>query len=151
MWQRIQTLYLLLAAATITLLLFLPMAHIIVPNAPHPYWVNATGISNGATMWNINFISFVLALLAALIPLVTIFLFKKRILQIRFSVFAILMVIAFIGSVSFDSYRFASANAGSFEIKPALFLPLLTLLFLYLSIRRIAFDEALVRASNRLR
>lgn len=151
MWQRIQTLYLLLAAITMTLLLFFPMVLITSADSVQPYIVNATGITNKMTMWSVDFVSFGLAALVGLLSLVAIFLFKNRKRQIRICIFSILIVVAFVGVVAFNTYMFMSQHAGHISIRPALFLPLLTILFLYFSIRRIAFDEALVRASRRLR
>lgn len=96
----------------------------------------------------------VLALACAL-PLVTIFLFRRRLLQIRLCVVEIVLLlgcVAMEGVYYFLSWRVFSDLAFHTQgFKPAIALPLDRLLFAYLAARAIFRDELLVRAADRIR
>ena len=84
--------------------------------------------------------------------MVTIFLYRKRILQIRLSVFNGLLMIGFYGLFI---YYMSTIGAGdeemNYSLKIALGLPLVCLILDYLAIRNIGADEVLVRSLDRLR
>ncbi|WP_329905239.1 DUF4293 domain-containing protein [Porphyromonas pogonae] len=152
MWQRVQTLWLLLAGALMTLLLFFPIALFIDPTGTG-YVLDAIGIHNSASgqIVQSTWALFVLDAIIVLLSFVTIFLYKKRVLQIRISIFNILVIIGYIIYAGIISYRFTQAIQGSFGIKFWLAIPIISIVSLYLAVRNIGADEALVRASNRLR
>ncbi len=95
---------------------------------------------------------FALTAIIALIALVTIFLFKNRILQIRLSVFNSILMLGFYGLYAYYIWS-ASNQLGDPSItgKIALTFPFVSLILNYLAIRNIGADEALVRSLNRLR
>ncbi|WP_373811255.1 DUF4293 domain-containing protein [Porphyromonas macacae] len=152
MWQRIQTLWLLLAGILMTLLLLNPLAVFIQPDGTS-YSLFVSGVQEIGTKkmvtpaWGL----FVIDAIIVLISFITIFLYKKRILQIRLTVFNMLVTIGFIIYLALVSWHFCSTHSASFGFKFWLGIPLICLIFQYLAIRNIGADEALVRASNRLR
>ena len=80
MIQRIQSLYLLIAAALMSLTLLMPIATFVVDG--QTFELSAFALSCGevsqSTLW-----MGVMLILATVLPLVTIFLFKRRTLQVR--------------------------------------------------------------------
>ena len=95
---------------------------------------------------------FALTAIIAIIALVTIFLYKKRILQIRLCVFNALLILGFYGFFAFLIYSLKGDMEGaSVSVKIALSFPLVNLILDYLAIRNIGADEALVRSLDRLR
>lgn len=157
MWQRIQTLWLLLAGIAMTLTLFLPLALLSTHGMMGPenfemytLWLkNATdgSIESGHITWDL----FVLDALITLISFACIFLFKKRKLQMRLCVFNMLITVGYILDFAVRSWQFKAALDADFSIKFALGLPIITLIFLYLAFRGIRKDEILVRISERIR
>lgn len=93
--------------------------------------------------------------LIAVICAVTIGLFKKSSLQLRLTVFNIILILGFIGFEIYSICRFyqapLEAQQSSNIIGIAAFFPLLSLLFAFLAFRGIAKDIFLLRSFNRMR
>ena len=157
MWQRIQTLWLLLAGVAMTLTLFLPLALFSTQSVMgaenfemYSLWVkNATdgSIGKGLITWDL----FVLGALITMISFATIFLFKKRKIQMRLCVFSILLAIGYIIDFVVRAWQFKAVLDADFSIKFALGLPFIALVLLYLAFRGVRKDEILVRISSRIR
>jgi hypothetical protein len=87
-----------------------------------------------------------------LLALITIFLYKKRILQIRLCTFNSILMIAFYGLFAFFVWKIAGQSESfRFSVHIALSFPFIALIFSYLAIRNIGADEVAVRSLNRLR
>ena len=153
MLQRIQTVYLLLIVAHTIATLFFPLAVLQAGNDLFSF--DASGVSTLMgepeliyPTWGL----FALGAVIAIVALVTIFLFKRRILQIRLCVFNALLMIGFYGFFAYLAYNFTSSFAEmSLQVKFGLAFPLINLILDYLAIRNIGADEALVRSLDRLR
>lgn len=144
MIQRIQSIWLLLAAIAVLCLLFVPVLISIVGGNTHI--LNGYGISNQPT----NVLLLVSIVLAALISLLNIFNFRNRKLQIRIASLNILLILG----LSFWFSQLAKHLPGGIEksdIGFGLFLPLLAVIFTLLAIRGIKHDEKLIRSADRLR
>lgn len=155
MWQRKQTLFLLVSAVIMALLFFLPMAQV-TPGASsgsEASLLTALGLKNpfSGAYSQFKIIPIVLDFLVVLLSIVTIFLYKNRRLQMRISIFNILLTVGFIGSIAFEAYKAKEAVDGIFMITPWLFVPLVAIFFFYLAIRGMIADEILIRSANRLR
>lgn len=95
--------------------------------------------------------------LACVLPFITIFLFKRRLLQLRLCVVEMVLLVgsAVIGrrvttfSVTMGCLR--NRRSISQVLKPAVVLPLVCLLFAYLAARAVFRDELMVRAADRIR
>lgn len=152
MWQRIQTLWLLLAGIAMTVLLFKPLALMVGP-AGQGYMMNVLGLHSPASgellksTWGL----FVLDAIIVLCSFGIIFLFKKRILQIRLCIFNILLTIGFIAYFIIQSWSIASAQNLDLAFRFWLSMPIISILLHYMAIRAIGADEAMVRAAERLR
>ncbi|KXB34080.1 hypothetical protein HMPREF1869_01316 [Bacteroidales bacterium KA00251] len=152
MWQRIQTLWLLLAGVTMTLLLLVPLAM-------SSQGVKFTAIGFTSPNLETNYITwglFALDALVAFLCFFTIFLFKKRKLQMRLCIFTALLIIGYIiyyVVLLLDYGKGILPMQAEDKITPSIWLvlPLVALLFLYLSFKGIRRDEIKVRLMNRLR
>ena len=136
MIQRIQTIWLLLASATIFLTLQFPFysGTLSADNATH--YLNATD----------NFILLVITSLLGSAIFIAIFLFKKRPIQFRICLTAIFSELL----VLFLYYRQIQLYSKGILAWSAIF-HLLFLFFLILAMRGIHKDDKLIRESNRLR
>lgn len=153
MLQRIQTVYLLIIVALTVATLFLPLA--VIQSGDIFYSLDASGISTMVPETELVYPAwelFALTAIIALVALVTIFLYKNRILQIRLSVFNGLLMIGFYGLFAYLLWQ-AKGQVDDFHlsVKIALSFPLINMILDYLVIRNIGADEALVRSLERLR
>lgn len=153
MLQRIQTVYLLIIVALFVATLFMPLA--VLQSAGELFRFDATGLSTMTgepqliyPTWGL----FGLTAIISLVALATIFLFRKRMLQIRFCIFNMLLMIGFYGLFLFFIYNLkGDMENASLSVKFALSFPVIGMILNYLAIRNIGADEALVRSLNRLR
>lgn len=153
MLQRIQTVYLLIIVALTIATLFLPLA--VLQQGDALFSFDATGLSTMTgeaeliyPAWGL----FALTAIISIIALVTIFLYKNRILQIRLSIFNALLMVGFYGFFAFLIWTVKGQMEGAaMSVKIALSFPVISLILDYLAIRNIGADEALVRSLDRLR
>ncbi|MDL2221630.1 DUF4293 domain-containing protein [Parabacteroides sp. OttesenSCG-928-N08] len=153
MLQRIQTVYLLIIVALTVAMLFLPL--ITIQSGEQFFTLDVTGFNTTieqpqllVATWGL----FALTAIIALIALITIFLYKNRVLQMRLSIFNALLMVGFYALVAFFVWKFKEGmEIDAFNVKLALCFPLISLILDYLAIRNIGADEALVRSLNRLR
>lgn len=152
MIQRIQTLYLLVATILMAMTLVFPIAEFHIEGAD--YQLTAFELSSGthtvSTMW-----MGILFVLAIIVPLVAIFLFKHRVLQIRLcAVEAVLLLgsLIFIGIYYWLSNRmFEGYDIEHKQLGWAVIMPILALILDLLAARAIFKDEVLVRSLDRIR
>lgn len=155
MIQRIQTLFLLIAVGLISILLFLPLATIVTPDTQ--YLLQADGLVNTMSEDQATVVSwaiFAMVCVMVLVPLIAIFLFKKRLLQIRVAIFSSILNVLFYGLMFFEISSLLKALPGA-EVSYAwtLICPAVAIIFNILAIRKIGHDEMLIRSlnSNRIR
>jgi prepilin signal peptidase PulO-like enzyme (type II secretory pathway) len=94
---------------------------------------------------------FVLVALISLLALVTVFLYKKRMLQIRFCLFNAVLMLGFYGFFAYLIVVMKQQLDVSISVRIALSFPVICLILDYLAIRNIGADETLVRSLERLR
>ena len=152
MIQRIQTLYLLAVAALMTTAVLTPLAYFAA--GAQEYLLYAFSLKGGETSYSTIYMGVVVAL-AAIVPFVTIFLYKNRTLQIRLCAVELVVLLGsavfmgiyyYLGSRMFSQLEF---SAQGFRI--AIIFPLVALILDYLAIRAIFKDEMLVRSLDRIR
>lgn len=155
MIQRIQTLYLLLATVLMSLTLFLPLATVV--QGGEELTVKAFTISGveGLNALLPLYLGILLAVTTALI-LVIIFIYKKRMVQIRLCVSAIVLLLGSATLIGLYCYRLCDLLATSgveqiFTLGFASLMPVVAIIPMVLAIRGIARDEALVRSLDRIR
>jgi hypothetical protein len=129
MLQRIQTLYLLLAGGLLASLFFIPMCETV----------------GGATAYSDDAGLLILLILSIATSLGTLFLYRRRTLQIRLCFFNSIVLIGFQGLIAY--YFFTTEAAFSVT---AVF-PLVAAILTFIASRYIARDEAMVRNAGRIR
>ena len=150
MIQRIQTLYLLLVVVLGTLLcLFSPM-QFLLPEGTEYVSLNVLD------KWPMA----VMTIASPVLALVTIFLFKRRLLQARFNVMNVILCLGFYALLAlytayvvkgYETIGEISLAGADWYISVWAAIPLVNIVLLMMSTRRILKDEALVRAADRLR
>jgi hypothetical protein len=152
MIQRIQTLYLLLATAMMSLTLFLPLATIVYGG--NELVLKAFTLSGVESIEGTLpvYLGAFLAVTTALL-LVIIFLYKKRLVQIRLCVSTIVLLLGSAGLIGLYCYRLCDILSGDlvFTLGFASLMPIVAIIPVALAIRAIARDEALVRSLDRIR
>ena len=155
MIQRIQTAYLLIVAGLFIALMFLPFAGIQSGN--NLYSFDATGLKTLSQLPELVAPTWALMALTAIITLlsfVIIFMYKKRILQIRLCVFNTLLIIGFCALSGFYLWQFGKLpELPDMKISMKIWaaFPIVSIILNYLAIRNIGADEALIRSLERLR
>ena len=158
MIQRIQTLYLFLAAVVMSLTLFLPLGTIAPKDYPEmtlkAYTIENWPAAELGTDLQIYLICLCCLLaLPTLMSLVIIFLYKNRLLQIRLCVSEIVLLVGALAFIGIYCYRLCEIIPmdAVFTIGFTSLMPVFAIVFVVFAIRGIAKDEALVRSLDRIR
>lgn len=150
MLQRIQTVYLILASACMLLAVWLPLAVFSIDGKPVSF--EAMGFFMNDEIIFPTWGLFAIGALSAVLSLIIIFLYKKRILQIRLTGFNILLMVGFYAFFAVLIYmRNPEVNSTFEKVGFGIAMPFIAMVFSYLAIRKIGADEALVRSLNRIR
>jgi len=154
MIQRIQTVYLLIVSILIGIFFFLPFASFVIDGDMSVFRLSIFGLIPDSAGAKVLFKAMPLVIMVTTIlvlNITTIFMFKRRMLQIRFCIANIALLLGFQGLM----YYFVSVAKHQLGSQPSYSIifvfPLVSAVLLYLAIRRIAKDEALVRSMDRLR
>ncbi|MES2416941.1 MAG: DUF4293 domain-containing protein [Bacteroidota bacterium] len=152
MIQRIQSIWLTLAALTICCLLFIPMVTSNVAGVE--FQVIASGLyqKTGTTTSQVeDSLPLLISTIAvALMCFVNVFNFKNRITQKRVALASIVLIIG----LSFWCSQYAKRIPGGIEnanYNVGMFLPVIAIAFCVLAIKGINKDEKLIRSADRLR
>ncbi len=137
MIQRIQSIYLLIVSILAIVFCFYPIAN----------------INEQVLKFSKFIILDIISIIIATIAFVSIFLFKKRMLQIRINSFNIILM--FFQLILSGIWVYLSAegfnNIKTFSLNLSAILPIINIILSYLAIRAIGKDEAMVRAVDRIR
>lgn|SRR5690554_874912 len=147
MIQRIQTVYIFIAAVITALLLGLDYAELVVDG--NIYVFNVNGILHGEQVVFNGLPVMLFIIFIVLLHLAVIFLYKNRILQIRILAFTIILLLGLLGLLFYFLHS-GFENAETVYKFPMTF-PLIAAIIDYLAIRAIGKDEALVRSLDRIR
>ena len=149
MIQRIQSLYLLAVTILAIICLCSPIGSILANTNEISELSNLCITMPDGTKDYSPWAMFTILLIIAVISFVTIFLFKKRMLQIRLTIFNSVLIIGYY--LTLVAYIFMLAENTSFTPSWTICLPFVALVLNWLAIRGIGADEALVKAYDRLR
>ena len=154
MIQRKQTLWLLLAAAVLIPLWFMPYASFIAGEEECQIYVRGlmnvtTGEMVEATM------RFVILIFATLVPVLSIFFYKHRKAQLEFCISNIILCVVIAGLIVVDWNTFRKpiedSDIHAFKLSLTAVAPLLSMAMNYLAYRRIMYDELLIKSLDRIR
>lgn len=154
MIQRIQTVYLVIAAILISLVFANPIAEIFISDELYLTLSHNSIEGSDPDLFPAQSTWPVTLLLAAIlaIELVIIFSFRNRILQIRLCIFNLLLMFGVVGMI----YFFTKYTLSQMEGQKSIFLwpilcPMVAIILNYLAIKAIQKDERLVRSYERIR
>lgn len=147
MIQRIQTIYILIAGLLVATLFKLKLADISVDGELME--LVAKGIYKAETLVFNGLPLLIFIGIITVLHLAIIFMYKKRIVQIRMLVFTIILLIGLFGM--FFYFTYAGFDGAKVAFKIPIVFPVIAVILDWLAIRAIGKDEALVRSLNRIR
>lgn len=154
MIQRIQSVYILVVIILISLLYFLPFSSFTIEQDMSVYHLSIKGLipDVGEQKSLLRVIPLLILIPSiSLLTIFSIFIFKRRMLQIRLCIVNIVLLVGLQGFL-FYFVSVASHQLGGKTSYSLIFVfPVISAVITYLAIRRIAKDEALVRSLDRLR
>lgn len=152
MLQRIQTLYVLLAFAITAALFSMDLAQF--ANETGLFRLTADGIytidADNRLVMPTQALT-ILLVVAELLLLVIIFLYRKRILQIRLCGMSLGLLIGLSVMIYYFGKTASKELGAELSFSWAIVLPLIAMVFVFLAIKAIGRDEALVRSIDRIR
>jgi hypothetical protein len=152
MVQRIQTVYLLVATILISSVFAYPIAELLSSEGQlFIFNFNGLSIENEAGLYFLTIPPVILLGIIALIPLVSMFLYKKRIIQMRLNSLNIILMIGYVGLNYYYIQNFSKQLNGVVSYQIAAIFPFIAAVLTYLAIRAIGKDEALIRSMDRIR
>ena len=134
------------------LMFFFPLLRYIDPNS-NTYELTYLGLVNIDTgNYIVKAIPLtILLVVIVLLLLITIFTYKKRILQMRLSVFSILLMLGLLGLICFYALHGKSKfNSEIFYLYPVIF-PVISVTLTFLAFKGVKKDEELIRSYDRIR
>jgi len=164
MIQRIQTLYLIIVVVLSVLIFFLPVSTKIIPANPAKNiskeitfrtdvygtkkYENGTLVSSSS-----NFLLLVLNTGTCVISGLVIFLYRKRILQMKLARLSVLLVSAFIAIDFYFSDSLGNEYGTDYKTMylSGSYFPIIQVILLVMAIRAVKKDEELVRSADRIR
>lgn len=155
MIQRIQTLYLLIAVGLMVVTLVCPVALLNVDG--EQVTLSAFGISDSVgKLSNMSIFMGIQLALSTLLPLVTIFLFKNRVLQIRLCGAELVMLLGCLAIIGVSIGRMCRTLVENFEwsmlaLRLPVVMPVVAFILVSLAMRATLRDELLVRSLDRIR
>ncbi len=153
MIQRKQTVFLLVSLILTSVLFFIPIANI-CDNNSDIYIYNVFGIrllSDNNELITSTYPILILIILTALLLLTSIFLYKKRLLQLRLCFLSIILSLGIYGLGFFYIYKLTSVFETTIHYSFSVVIPLISIVFIYFAMRAIKKDELLIRSLDRIR
>jgi uncharacterized membrane protein len=150
MIQRIQTIYLLITIVLTALVIGFPLMNIL--SDEYIYLVTILGVYANKSMEYSTWVLLAICIVNILVALAAITQFKNRILQMRLATFNMLFTVGFY--IALGGYYWILGekfSANEIVFNWTVILPAINIILTCLAIRAIGKDEALVRATERLR
>ena len=139
MIQRVQTLYLIGVIVAGILLLSIPAASLILDGELINFYAR--------NVWSLATLTAVTMLFA----LITIFCYKKQMLQIRLSTFNLVVEIGTAAYLFFYCYNNIDSSTGEWRIGVAMAMPIIQIILTLLAMKGISKDLVILRSLDRLR
>ena len=149
MIQLIQSVYLLIVAILSVIVMSNPIGSFIAADNSIVEFTNLSLIDQSGVEDYKPWALFAILMISAIISLITIFLYRKRMLQIRLTLFNIILAIGYY--VTLVTFVFMLKGESTFVPSWMVCLPFVGIVLDWLAIRAIGKDEMLVKAYERLR
>lgn len=157
MIQRIQTVYLFLTAVVTGLLFLMPAAAIVMPGDVEGqtgvflfYTSRYVASGEPATFIACNWLALALNVLATGLSLVTIFLYKKRLLQLRLCLVNIILLVGLPVLIAVQANAIANPG-GEWRFCTAFAFPIVGIILTWMACRGIMKDITLLKSMDRIR
>lgn len=150
MLQRIQTVYLLLASICMVVSLLTHLAVFTVGGEIVNF--EAMGFYQNEEIIFSTWGLFIIGNISAVMSVLIVFIYKKRMLQIRLAGMNLFIIIGYYGLIAFYILK-RNPEVGSIfqSVGIGMVTPFIAIVLTYLAIRKIGADEALIRSLNRIR
>ena len=149
MLQRIQTVYLLLASICMVVSLLTHLAVFSIGGEMVRF--EAMGFYMHEEIIFSTWGLFIIGNISAILSVLIVFLYKKRMMQIRLASMNLFMILGYYGLTAFYILKRNPEVSSSFEgVGIGMITPFIALVLTYLAIRKIGADEALIRSLNRI-
>lgn len=160
MIQRVQTIYMLASVIAILTMHFFWLASFAIPEAT--FELNSLGLvcqtkgfETDRMVWEL----FIVLLLMVALPLINIFLYKNRKLQLRVLIYTIILNVLYYGLFFWECYRLkgevaALSQGGVVDVHyniMMLVMPAVSIFALIMAARGVIFDIALIKSLEHLR
>jgi len=160
MIQRVQTVYMLASVIAILTMHFFWLASFAIPEAT--FELNSLGLvcqtkgfETDRMVWEL----FIVLLLMVALPLINIFLYKNRKLQLRVLIYTIILNVLYYGLFFWECYRLKGdvatlSQGGVVDVHyniMMLVMPAVSIFALIMAARGVIFDIALIKSLERLR
>jgi hypothetical protein len=153
MIQRIQSLFLMIAFDLQIAMLFFPLSNFQMNNNTSAV-LYAAGLKSGNasldSLYSSTFI-FVIICITVLLPMITIFLYKRRSVQMRFCLINVLLLIGLQAFLFWYVWNTGRQLEVVTHYKITLAIPVISAILSYLAYRFIRRDERLIRSIDRIR
>lgn len=151
MIQRIQSIYLFFALTMMVLPFFIPYAEVIGQYG-EVYQLTGQGIfAQGGQLLEYTYPTLIILGVSALLSLVTIFLYKKRLLQLRLSVINLFLMLGSVALMAYYLFHFHQSEPGLIQYDFGFVFPVIAFILTILAFRAIKKDELLIRSADRIR
>lgn len=152
MIQRIQTVYLMLAFALCIICMCVSIGYFYTTDGEHVgdlynLWVHLADGHRSLKPWAL----FVLLLIPSTLIFLSIFMFRRRAIQMRMCVFNMILLVGWYICYGVFAYILGGVFESVFRPSPLAAIPFACIILLYLAFRGILKDELLVRSLDRLR
>lgn len=157
MIQRIQSVFLFLAALVLSLTFFFPIAEFIGEKDSLILYIFkvVSLVPDSSNIYDLMFVMPLLGIVVAviLLSLVTIFMFKNRNAQLKIIRLLMLLIASMIGIIFLYFYDILEVASGAVPnfVQIGAFAPLVSLVLLYIAYRGVLKDDKLIKSADRLR
>jgi len=155
MWQRIQTFYLFTVTVLSVMLIFFPVAGLQSTGDSSVYELGVKGLyqlsPDGNSLMSGAWVLTAITVMIPVLSVLTIFVFKKRILQIRLIIITIVLLAGYYGLLFIYLWQFGKVLEAKMYVEVIASFPLISIILEILAMRAIGRDEALVKSLNRIR
>jgi hypothetical protein len=112
---------------------------------------NGLSIENEEGMYLLTYPPMILLIIIVLVSFISIFLYKKRIFQMRINFINIMLMLGYLGLNYYYIHNFSTQLDGIVSYHVTAIFPIISAIITYLAIRAIGKDEALIRSMDRIR
>lgn len=152
MIQRIQSIYLLVATILLTSVFAYPYAQLLSADGQlFIFKFNGLALEHEPELYLHTVPPVILLALTTFIAFISIFLYKKRIIQMRMNSLNIFLILGYLGLNYYYIHNFSKQLEGVVSYEITVIFPFIAAILTYLAIRAIGKDEALIRSMDRIR